>query len=619
MVMLLAIGAGSFLITGCDSPTDGDRGANGAPGTIYLSGTLSSEAIQNAIDTWAPLKFTGVTQNDGGTVIIPAGRNVELIGNPAYLASGGGTLAIAALSSITGSGRLRGGGTTTTAVVPNGVSVDSATIVRIQEGSGDIDLSGNSVAVGRSITISDAATSSSNIKYDELAAKTLYVVGNVTVNYAISTLPEIWVIGNASITIAQTQAVDWVITGDLSAQKLPTTGAGTLYVGKNAVFAEAITGITGDIDIGGNATFNAALTTGTGSDVTVGGDLTVSGTNAVSLGGDLDVGGRATLGGTLINTAGVTATFDGPTTITGALTTAAAGTFTIDGEGAVTLAAAPTLTNGLIVTNTTGVTFANTVAIPVEKAINASAGKVIFGTGDNSVTIVNGTLASGTTGNGTVSVAASSAITLGYTGSGGASLTLAEGGKIIGKGTGAITAGSTKIEGAWEATGTSDTVTIAATAAASASITATGSVTGLKASAAEAKITQLAASANLLTIGAATRIDLGGTAEVAVGQLILTGHASTPGEIKLANATTSLVTIGSPTLATAFTTAAKIDGKTFVAGSSSTAAAIYTGDGSSDAQGKFIGMKAASNDDGLKGGNADNTITIDSTKNVTAS
>jgi hypothetical protein len=549
--MLLAIGAGSFLITGCDSPTDGDRGANGAPGTIYLAGTYTSEAIQNAIDTWAPLVFAGVTQSDGDAVIIPAGRNVELIGSPAYSANANGTLAIEARSSITGNGQLRGGGTTTIAVVPEGVNVTNATVVNIQEGAGDIDLDGSNVAVRGPITISGEDTDSSNINDSELATKALYVVGNVTVSTAITTAPTIKVIGNASITAVQTQAVVWEITGDLDARKKPTTGAGTLYVGGNAVFAEEVAGITGGINIDGSATFSAALTTGAGG-LDVGGNLIVTG--AASLGGDLEVGGTATFSSTLGNAVGetVTAEFDGPTIITGVLTTAATGTLTIAGEGAVSLAAAPTLTNGLIVTNTAGVTMPSTGAIPASKSINASAGKVVFGTAANSVTIEKGSLISAAVGLATV--AADGVITLPFS-TNAASLVLADGGSIAIAGTGKVAIGTVaELKGAgskWTA-GT-DTVTFAPTAAAAGKIEGGTSAT-LTPSGDAAELNLLAATAQALTIGGTTKftLDLSSAGKITFGNTAagstITLTANTDG-IKLTN---SLAIVGTATAGGAF-------------------------------------------------------------------
>jgi predicted acyltransferase (DUF342 family) len=482
MVMLLAIGAGSFLITGCDSPTDGDRGNDGASGTIYLDGPRKTATINNAIATGAPLEFIGVTQSDEGVVIIPAGRNVKLVGEEAYTtySSAGGILVVVDNNSVTGSCRLVSDHVDSPVIAPENVRAGGTTVVRIQEGGEAIDLTENTLAVrGSPLTISTGTTSSTNIKNDALSGKTLYVVGPVTVSADISGGPGIRVVGNVSVTVVQSSAIDWYITGDLTADKLPTIGS--VEVRGNAVFAEAVSTIAGDIDIGGNATFNAALTTL--DSVNVEGNLAVTG--AVILGEDLYVGGTATLGGTLINAAGVTANayFDGSTTITGVLSTAASGGLLIGGEGSVNLVAIPSLTNGaLTIANTAGVTIPSAV-IPDAKSI-----------------------------------------------------ALATGGKIIITGTEGITAGKTKIEGRWEAVGSgAGTVTILSSTN-GATITAATNATGLKASAAGATITQVEGSGNTLVISQGTTIDLS-----AGGSIKLLKHATEGGSINLSHSTAKII------------------------------------------------------------------------------
>jgi hypothetical protein len=147
--------------------------------------------------------------------------------------------------------------------------------------------------------------------------------------------------------------------------------------------------------------------------------------------------------------------FDGTggTTVTSAVTTLAGG-LTIGGTGAVALAAAPILTNGLVVTNTEGVTIPSVAAaLPASQEIDASTGTVIFGTSTNSVTIEKGTLSSGE--NGLATVAAGGVITLPFN-TDGASLTLEDDGTLTIAGSGSVT-----VAGALEITG--DTTTLAST------------------------------------------------------------------------------------------------------------------------------------------------------------
>jgi hypothetical protein len=172
--------------------------------------------------------------------------------------------------------------------------------------------------------------------------------------------------------------------GDALTAEALTVG-GDLEVTKAAI-------LTGTAAITEDATFKDALTAVA---VTVDGNLKVTG--AASLGGNLTVDGTADFNSTLTNTAASVATFNGVTTVTDTLTTGNGG-LTIAGTGAVALIKAPTLTNGLIVTNSAGVTMPSVGedgTIPVTNSIVASGnGKVIFGTPEHSVTIEKATLAS---------------------------------------------------------------------------------------------------------------------------------------------------------------------------------------------------------------------------------
>ncbi|MFP3091521.1 hypothetical protein LQZ21_14485 [Treponema sp. TIM-1] len=138
-------------------------------------------------------------------------------------------------------------------------------------------------------------------------------------------------------------------------------------------------------------------------------------------------------------------------------------------------------------------------------------------------------------------------------------------GKIAGAGS--ITAGATTITGAWEAVGDAPDpgVLTILSAAAGATITATGDAIGLKASAAGATITQALGSGNALTIGAATTITLGGTNTTPLGAILLKSGAD-PAKLSFTNGTTSKVVVGAGTTGAAITgvTNPKIGGKAIV-------------------------------------------------------
>jgi hypothetical protein len=135
--------------------------------------------------------------------------------------------------------------------------------------------------------------------------------------------------------------------------------------------------------------------------------------------------------------------FNGPTTITGAVTTGTGG-LTIDGTGAVTLSAAPTLTTGLTVNNTAGVTIPS-ADLPAGQVIDASSGKVIFGTAVNSATIVGGTLTSAA--NGLAAVAAGGVIGLASNSTSQPAFELAANGSVTFAGGGKLTAGLVELSG----------------------------------------------------------------------------------------------------------------------------------------------------------------------------
>jgi hypothetical protein len=143
--------------------------------------------------------------------------------------------------------------------------------------------------------------------------------------------------------------------------------------------------------------------------------------------------------------------------------------------------------------------------------------------------------------------------------------------KIAGKGsitTGVAATGTTTIKGAWEAAGTGTGSLTILGAATGATITATASATGLKASTAGAAITQAAGTGNSLSIGTSTAITLGGTNTVPLGTIILKSAAANPAKLAFI-ATSSKVEVGAGTGGTAITglTGLAIGGKTLVNGS----------------------------------------------------
>ncbi|MFP3091098.1 hypothetical protein LQZ21_12315 [Treponema sp. TIM-1] len=196
-----------------------------------------------------------------------------------------------------------------------------------------------------------------------------------------------------------------------------------------------------------------------------------------------------------------------------------------------------------------------------------------------------------------------------------------EGGAIL-TGTGKVVAGTptngiypTEIVGGsgWQAKG-ADRITLTGDTNGGITIAATG-VTTLSAQGPGATITQNPG-AGSLTIAANTTIDLGGSDSAKAGQIILSWHGSTPGQITFA-ATTSVIQIGSTTnLTNPYASADTIGGVAFTA----TNLDIYTNSTASPyGPGKFIGIKTTSVGTALTAGASDDdTIIIDSTQTVTA-
>jgi hypothetical protein len=217
-------------------------------------------------------------------------------------------------------------------------------------------------------------------------------------------------------------------------------------------------------------------------------------------------------------------------------------------------------------------------------------------------------------------------LTSGNTNANGAKLALAggtdntvdngRGGKLTGDGK--VVAGATEIvggKGGWQAVGANSSIAIEAGATANAKtaiITATSG--GVLTAGVGAIITQTAKEGNLLTVAENTEIVLGGGSNgTAVGKLILVGGTNA-GEIKLAGAGTSIVSTGA-TQNTPLSNASKIGGNTFQEGSGGKAS-VYTTTG--DSAGKFAKLLGGAAGNGLKGGDASNTITIDASQGVTA-
>ncbi|MDR0637619.1 MAG: hypothetical protein LBG27_01735 [Spirochaetaceae bacterium] len=496
MAALLSV---SLFLTGCggEDGTLASAGAAGAAGTTYLTGSLTSERIQHAIDKNAPLVFAGVTQSDNGTVIVPAGRNVELVGTGAYTVANNAAaiLILGDAASVSGTGTIvtqAAGAVIAPQTVLDGNVTGGGGIPYQTIGTGGA-VSGSVVAVKGPVSIAATGVTGTTIAAAGLSGKTLVVYGNLTVAAAV-TAAAINVMGD--ITFG---------TGSIAVSTAKVTATGNLVAGtgNTAIIlpaaAHSFGGITG--------TTGSTITTGA-TGVTVSGTVS-NGTFATGavINGTPAFTGTTSFAGTLANSAGATYTFNSAATVAGALTTGAA--LTIAGTGAVSVGAASTLDNGLVVTNTAGVTIPSlTAALPTGKAIDVSKGKVIFGGETGSVTLEKGVL-NAAAGGSTITVAADGVITLNFSTTA-ASLELVDGGSVAIGGTGKVAISTVaELKGAgskWTASG--DTVTFAPTAETAGKIEGGTSAT-LTPSGTAAELYLLAASsAQALTISGTTKFTL---------------------------------------------------------------------------------------------------------------
>jgi hypothetical protein len=591
---LLAVLSAVLIFTGCANPADGSDGAPGAAGEgtpgvegpagpSYFSGPHTTAGIQDAIDSGAPVVFAGVTQNDAGTVIIPAGRNVKLVGTAAYTTADGGALVVEALSSVTGSGTLVASNNSGShVIVPAGVSASangSGVVARIQDGSEDIKPD-TVFAVKGPVTISGTATSTTNVLNTELTG-TLYVLGDVEVKAAIT--GKLNATGKATFNTAPQTALAGLIAGSVEssvaitgASNADITVTGELKTTATAAVTLAGTGAldAGSLDLAGN------LTTGTGA-VTVKGASVLGGnvsrtSGAYSFGGDVTIANSKTI--TLTSTDKVTLK-NGAAIKVGSDTVLSAP----NGDVVITPVTGAVLTateaTKKIAVGTAGIAFTGTLAVSGELEANAK---------DITVTSEKGILAINAGGKVTTKGAVDAgAIILGGS-TNGVTLT----------GAGSWTAGGSTV---YLTQTDTDKATIYKTGTAAATLNAVAGGTPT--------ITVLAGSvaANVLTLGPGVTIDVKGTNAAKVGAVVLTGDSKV-GTLKLVDATSKVIT--GNTGGSAYTTGVKQTKVAVVSGLNTTV--IVTG-----ASDKIVSVTGGSTGNGTIAAATDGDISIDGNTTTT--
>jgi hypothetical protein len=288
---------GALIVTGCSNPNssdstdteqsgEGSKGGTGGyspntdsgGGPTYLNGELETVVINDGLAS-SSVKIGTVTQSDPGIIIIPAGKNVDLVGT--FKLDAGGILIVTDGTSIKSGSTGKIDITSNTgavAIVPNELkSYVTGTPVILQTPE-TFTFSGTSAALKGDVTIDDGTD---GIDATDIVTNTLYVVGNLTVSADLSGAAKITVTEDVTVDTAATGAVVWNIQGNLKANKTPTA-SGDLTVKGTATFTEAA--VLGAVDIGGDAEFKSTASVGGGSDtVSFGGDVTLTGTNALTL------------------------------------------------------------------------------------------------------------------------------------------------------------------------------------------------------------------------------------------------------------------------------------------------------------------------------------------------
>ena len=552
----------AWILVGCESPTNGESGAAGAPGTIYLSGAQTTAGIQDAIDSGAPLVFAGVAQYDNGTVTIPAGRGVKLVGDDAYTVADNAAafLILGDASSVTGTGGIdaqsNGNVIGPQAVLDASVTGGNKLVYQTIGTGGELTFTGGKAAVNGNVTIG-AAGAAGTITPTTLAGNTLYVVGDLTVGVALTGTATLNVLGDATVgTADQTQAVVWNVKGTLTANKAPTIASGSVTantldvsqagaaisllgtvdvetlktVGTVVITTDTATGLEADT-VTGAATFAAsakiasadfadAATFATGADI-----------GSASFGGAVTFSGTATLG---------TVTFGGD------VTTTVSSALTLTEDEPVTLAATKSIKVGSDIVLTAGAAGAvltpgdGTTLTPAAKQLTLDAANLTLTSG--ALTVAAGAELAITSVSLTVE-AANATLALTGAASNGAKLT----------GTGKVVLGNANIIGSthgWQAVGADTSIAFSNSAAAAVAITGTGTTPKLVAAGATVGAITLGAqgSSNAALTVTNAEIDLttGGSILITYhsteSTIVLKGGTATLGKLTLnsANETTNV-------------------------------------------------------------------------------
>jgi hypothetical protein len=385
MVMFLAVALGSFLITSCDSPTNGDPGAAGAPGSTYLTGAVSARDLEDAFNNNAVVRLQSAVSTVEG--VVPAGRTLRVISNPAILNTSSlevnGTLEIIEGASLDASyvtgvaGYLKGtgsiigaGGITLPYLGPNGavpeggIHYDSANIIAVKSAGSYRNTS--STVIGSALD--NAGVSAIFLLSDgpdELTARNITALTYT----AVPAEKELTLTG----------------TGNTITTGLDISSGGTLVIAKDAVLATGANTVTvaAEANITNNGTISTAVT-GAAPLITL---LKLPGDGKISSGGSVTLDAAVALTQDFVITAGTITTDDAEAPFSGqkTITIESGATLALDADN--TSIGSKVVNGGTITTATTSAAALNSI-LTAGGAITSSA---VVNLGSAGVTVPKGT------------------------------------------------------------------------------------------------------------------------------------------------------------------------------------------------------------------------------------
>ncbi len=360
--------------------------------SVLINGTSTLTVGTGATTLGGTLTVTGLTSANGG-ITVPTGQTVVLNGTTSLTV--GGALTVTGLTSTNG-----------------GITVPTAQSV-ILNGTSTLTVGTGATTLGGTLTVTGLTSTNGGISVPTAQSVVLNGTTTLTVGTGATTL-------GGTLTVTGLTSTNGGITVP-TAQSVLINGTSTLTVGTGATTLGGTLTVTGLTSTNGGITVptgqsvlingNSILTVGTGA-TTLGGSLTVTGLSttsggltvpsgqAVQINGNstLTVGtGTTTLGGALTVT-GLTSANGGITVPTG-MAVAINGTSTLTvGTGTTTLGGAlnvttalTTLSNGLTVSGTNGISL-NSTTNTINIGDGANSNNINIGTaGARTLTVGNNT------------------------------------------------------------------------------------------------------------------------------------------------------------------------------------------------------------------------------------